>query len=219
MTKLPDRYPLCTNLHFSPKNKTLGFIFCHNTLKDQSYLPLWRSRCEFNPWVKKIPWKRKWQPTLVLLLGKFHWQRSLVDYSPCGRKESDMTEWLIQVLPHKFSSVQFSHSVVSKSLQQHGLQHARLPCPSPTPRVYSNSRPSSPWCHPTISSSVVPFSYLQSFPASGSFPMSQFFASGGQSIGVSASASALSMNIQDWFPLRLTGLISLQEINSSAFSI
>ena len=87
----------------------------------------------------------------------------------------------------------------------------RLPCPSPTPRACSNSCPSSQWCHPTISSSVIPFSScLQSFPASGSFPMSRLFASGGQSIGVSASASVLPMNIQDWFPLGLTGWISLQ---------
>ena len=91
---------------------------------------------------------------------------------------------------------------MSNSLRPHGLQHARPPCPSPTPRVYSNSRPLSQWCHPTISSSVIPFySCLQSFPASGSFQMSQFFASGGQSIGASASASVLPMNIQDWFPL------------------
>ena len=109
------------------------------------------------------------------------------------------------------SLVQFSCSVVSDSLQPHGLQHARLPCPSPTPRVYSNSYLLSQWCHPTILSSVVPFSsFLQSFPASGSFQMSQFFASGGQSIGVSASASVFLMNIQDWFPLGWTGWISLQ---------
>ena len=108
-------------------------------------------------------------------------------------------------------SVQFSCSVMSDSLQPHGLQHASLPCPSPTPKVYSNSCPLSQWCHPTISSSVVPFSsHPQSFPASGSFQMSQFFASGGQSIGVSASASVLPMNIQDWLPLRWTGWISLQ---------
>ena len=92
----------------------------------------------------------------------------------------------------------------------HGLQHARLPYSS-TPRTCSNLRPLSWWCHPTISSSVIPFSSdLLSFPASASFPMSQFFASGGQSIGVSASASVLPMNIQDWFPLELTGLITLQ---------
>ena len=108
-------------------------------------------------------------------------------------------------------SVQFSHSVMSDSLRRHGLQHARLPCPSPTPGAYSNSCPLCRWCHPTISPSVVPFSScLQSFPASGSFLMSQFFASGGQSIGVSASASVLLMNIQDWFPLGWTGWISLQ---------
>ena len=87
------------------------------------------------------------------------------------------------------NSVQFSHSVVSNSLQPHGLQHTRPPCPSPTPRAYLNSSPSCWWCHPTISSSVIPFSHFQSFPASGSFPISQFFASGCQSIGVSASAS------------------------------
>ena len=99
------------------------------------------------------------------------------------------------------SSVQ-SLSCVLDSLHPQGLQHTRIPCPSPTPGVYSNSRPLSQWCHPTISSSVIPFSScLQSCPASGSFPMSQFFASGGQSIGVSASASILPMNIQVWFPL------------------
>ena len=107
--------------------------------------------------------------------------------------------------------VQFSHSVVSDSLRPRGPQHARLPCPSPAPRTYSNSCPLRDWCHPTISSSVIPFSScLQSFPAPGSFLMSQFFASGGQSIGASVSASVLSIYIQDWFPLGLTGWISLQ---------
>ena len=110
-----------------------------------------------------------------------------------------------------FSSVQSSHSVMSESLRPHGLQHARPPCPSPTPWVHSDSCPLSRWCHPTISSSVVPFSSrLQSFLASGSFPMSQFFTSGDQNIGISASASILPMNIQDWFPLGWTGWISLQ---------
>ena len=99
---------------------------------------------------------------------------------------------------------------MSDSLWPHILQHATLPCPSPTPRVHSNSWPSSWWCHPTISSSVIPFSsHLQSFPASGSFQMSQLLTSGGQSIRVSASASVLPMNIQDWFPLGLTDLIPL----------
>ena len=107
------------------------------------------------------------------------------------------------------SSVQVIHSVMPNSLQPHGLQHIRLPCPSLTPGSCSNSCPLSWWCHPTISSSIVPFSScLQSFPASGSFPMSQLFASGGPSIG--ALASVLAMNIQGWFPLGLTDWVSLQ---------
>ena len=124
-------------------------------------------------------------------------------------------------LLHPYSSVQFSHSVVPSSLWPHGQQHTRLPCPSPTPGAYSNSCPSSWWCHPTISSSAFPFSScLKSFPATGSFPVSPFFTSGGQSTGVSASASVLSMNIQDWFPLGWTGLISLQSLGlSRVFSI
>ena len=117
-------------------------------------------------------------------------------------------------------SVQFSRSVVSDSLQSHESQHARPPCPSLTPRVYSNSCPSSWWCHPATPSSVVPFSSCpQSLPASGSFPMSQLFAWGGQSIGVLASASVLPMNTQDWSPLGWTGWISLQSKGlSRAFS-
>ena len=99
---------------------------------------------------------------------------------------------------------------MSDSLQPHEPQHARPPCPSPIPGVHPNPCPLSRWCHPTISSSVVPFSCRQSFPASASFPVSHFFTSGGQSIGVSASASVLPMNIQDWFPLGWTGWISLQ---------
>ena len=111
----------------------------------------------------------------------------------------------------QFSSVQFSSSVMSVSLSPHESQHARPPCPSPTSGVYSNSCPSSQWCHPVISSSVVPFSSCpQSLPSSGSFPMSELFAWGGQSTGVSASASALPMNTQDWSPLGWTGWISLQ---------
>ena len=116
-------------------------------------------------------------------------------------------------LTHKmvFGSVQFSHSVVSDSWRPHESQHSRPPCPSPTPRVHSDSRPSSQWCHPAISSSVVPFSSCpQSFPASESFPMSQLFPWGGQSIGVSASESVLPMNTQDWSLLGWTGWISLQ---------
>ena len=121
---------------------------------------------------------------------------------------------------HLWTSVFFPPFIVISSVQllshvwlcqHHGLQHTRPPCPPPTPRAYSNSCPSNQWHHPTTPSSVVPFSsHLQPFPASGSFPMSQLFVSGGQSTGVSASASVLPMNIQDWFPLRSTGWISLQ---------
>ena len=130
-----------------------------------------------------------------------------------------LMQWLVQGWAHdlccpvQFSLVRFSCSVVSNSLWPHGLQHARPPCPSPTPGAYSNSCTIA-WhrgCHPTISSSVVPFSSrLQSFPALGSFPMSQFFASGGHSTGVSASTSVLPVNTQDWSPLGWTGWISLQ---------
>ena len=110
-----------------------------------------------------------------------------------------------------FFSVQFSCSVVSYSLRPHGLQHTKPPCPSPTPRVYINSCPLSQWYHLTISSSVIPFSSCpQAFPASGSFQMSQLFTSGGQNTGVSASASVLPMNTQDWFSLGWTDWISLQ---------
>ena len=113
--------------------------------------------------------------------------------------------------PCQFSSVHFSRSVVYDSLRPHESQHARPPCPSPTPRVHSDSRPSSQWCHPAISSSVVPFSSCpQSLPASESFPVSQLFAWGGQSIGVSALASFLPKNTQDWSPSEWTVWISLQ---------
>ena len=110
----------------------------------------------------------------------------------------------------QFSSVQFSHSVVSDSLRPHESQHTRPPCPSLTPGVHSDSPPSSPWCHPAISSSVVPFSCPQSLPASESFPMSQLFTWGGQSTGVSALASVLPKNTQDWSSLEWTDWISLQ---------
>ena len=119
-------------------------------------------------------------------------------------------ELVIYLFSWLYPSVHFS-SIAQLCLtlcSLYGLQHARPPCPSPTSKVYSNSCPLSQWCHPTTSSSVIPFSSCpQSFPALGSFPMSQFFASGGQSIGVSASASVLPMNIQDWFPLGWTGWI------------
>ena len=118
-----------------------------------------------------------------------------------------------------FSSVHFSCSVVSNSLWSHESQHARPPCPSPTLRVYSNPCPLSQWCHPAISSSIVPFSSCpQSLPASESFPKSQLFASGGQSIEVSASTSVLPMNTQDWSPFGWTGWISLQSRDSQEYS-
>ena len=125
---------------------------------------------------------------------------------------SPITSWQVDgETVRDYFSVQFSRSVVSDSLQPHELQHTRPPCPSPTPRVHPDPCPSSRWCHPTISSSVIPFSSCpQSFPASGSLKMSQLFASGGQSIEVSASTSVLPMNTQDWSPLGWTGWISLQ---------
>ena len=152
------------------------------------------------------PWDSPGKNTGVgchaLLQGIFPTQGSNLGL-PHGRQ-------ILYYLSHQ-GSVQFSHSVMSDSLRPHGVQHARLPCPSPTPGIYSNSCPLSWWYHPTISSSVTPFSScLQSFPTSGSFQMSQLFALGGQSIGVSASASVLPMNIQDWFPLGWTGWIFLQ---------
>ena len=150
-------------------------------------------------WVGKIPWRKERLRIPVFWAGEFHGL-----YRPLGHKESDMTERL-----SLHSSVHCS--VVSDSLRPYRLQHARLPCPSPTTGACSNSCPSSRWCHPTISSSVVPFSScLQSFPESGFFPISQFFASCGQSIGVSASASVLPINTQDWFPLGWTGWVLSQ---------
>ena len=125
---------------------------------------------------------------------------------PSLLSSSHICTWLLER-----PSVQFTHSVLSDSLRPHGLQHTRPPCPSTTPRVYPNSCPLSWWCHPTILSSVVLFSSCsQSFPASGSFQMSQLFASGGHRTGVSASTSVLPMNIQDWSPLGWSGWISLQ---------
>ena len=143
--------------------------------------------------------------------------QSLGRYDPLEKRmatHSNIVAWRIPWTEEpgrlQSSSVQFSRSVMSNSLWLHGLQHARPPSPSPTPRAYSDLCPLSWWCHPTISSSVVPFSsHLQSFPASGSFQMSHFFTSDGQSIRISASASALLMNIQNWFPLGQTGWISL----------
>ena len=130
-----------------------------------------------------------------------------MNISSCFHIVPNNIVWLLYLT----KSVQFSCSVMSDSLQPHEPQHARTPCRSPIPGVYANPCPLSQWCHPTISSTVIPFSScLQSFPASGSFPMSQLFTSGGQSIGVSASASVLPMNTEDWSPLGWTGWISLQ---------
>ena len=126
-----------------------------------------------------------------------------------GEAENFLRLWIIFHSSVQFSSIWFSHSVVSDSLQPHELPHARSPCPSPTPRVYSDSCLSSRWCHLTISSSVILFSCPQSLPASGSFSMSQLFAWSGQSIGVSASVSVPPLNTQDWSPSGWTGWISL----------
>ena len=141
---------------------------------------------------------------------KFHCTFNMGEYYSFKKllnKNLSKSEWKF----HTISSVQFSRSIVSDSLQLHELQHASPPCPSPTPGVYPNSCALSQWCHPAISSSVIPFSSCpQSLPALGSFPMSQLFAGGDQSIGVSASASVLPMNTQDWSPLDWTGWISLK---------
>ena len=137
-------------------------------------------------------------------------ERILAKFSNCLRqREKSRRDYFLGL--EGFSSVQFSFSMVSDSSRPRGLHHIRLPCPSPTPGVHSNSCPLSCRCHPTTSSSVIPFSScLQFFPASGSFQMSQLFALGGQNIGVSARASVLPVNTQDWSPLGWTGWISLQ---------
>jgi len=143
-----------------------------------------------------------------------HWQRGMKEQNRWAARIGSMSV-KGHYNPGKaiLGIVQFSHSVVSDSLLPHGLQHSRLPCPSPIPRACSNLCPSSQWCHPATSSSVISFSScLQSCPASGPFPVSQFFASGGQSVGggVSASGSVFPMNIQGWFPSGIIGLISLK---------
>ena len=167
------------------------------------------------------PWTVTHQAPLSMGLPKQeHW--SGLPFSPSGDLcdpgiKLYLLHWQADSLPlshqgsHEWDLVQFIRSVMSDSLQLHESQHARPPCPSPTPGVYSNSCPLSWWCHPAISSSVIHFSSCpQSLPASGSFPMSQLFIWGGQSTGVSASASVLPMNTQDWSPLVWTGWISLQ---------
>ena len=160
-------------------------------------------------WISRLSWKN-WN--LNNIESFIHEQEISIHLFKCTLIKVFYNRYsLFTYLFILFSSVQFSHSAMSKSLWSHGLKHVRLPCPSPTPGTYSNPCALSQWCHPTVSSSVVPFSsHLQSFPASESFQRSQLFTSGVQSIGVSASASVLPMSIQDWLPLRLTGWISLQ---------
>ena len=172
---------------------------CHVHVKGMCILPLMGCR-------------RKWQPTPRLLPRESHGQRSLVGYSPWGREESDTLEWLNMQTPTQVSGLAAVQSLSDVRLfAAPRMQHSRLPYPPPTSRVCSNSCRLSQWCHPTISSSVIPFSScLLFFPPSGSFKMSWLFISGGHSNGASDSASVLRMNIQGWFHLELTGWISLQ---------
>ena len=171
-------------------------------------------------------WIKDWVSPALAGVFFYHWDTWETPYSLIFC----VYNWDCVIWPHLHSpglgvssereELSFSHWVMSDSLWPHGLQHTRPPCPSPSPRVCPSSCPMNQWCHPTISSSVVPFSScLQSFPVSGSFPMSRLFTSGGQSVGASTSASVLSMNIKGWFPLGLIGLISLQSKGlSQAFS-
>ena len=159
------------------------------------------------PWISGSHYIRflciAWRVASVCILHKFRLPTALLFMSAVLQPCKNI--YLLCIWHQEFSSVQFSSSVVSDSLQPHELQHARPPCPSPTHRVYPNLCPLSRWCHPIISAAVLPFSScLQSFPASGSFQMTQLFASGGQSIGISASTSVLLTNIQGWFPLGWT---------------
>ena len=158
------------------------------------------------------PWKRKWQPILVFLPGysmdRGPWQIAVHGVAKSWKRLSDCAHTTTTLLT-VFNSVQSLSHV--QLLATPWTTACQVPCPSPTPRAWSNSRLFSWWCHTAISTYVIPFSScLQSFPASGSFQMSQFFTSGGQNIGVSASASVFPMNIQDWFPSGLTGLVSLK---------
>ena len=172
--------------------------------------------------VETLQARREWQDIFKVLKGKNLHPRLLyparISFTVSGEIKSVSNKQMLRefsitkpLLQQMFSSVQLSHSVVSNSLWPHESQHARPPCPSPTPGVHSDSRPSSRWCRPAISFSVVPFSSCpSSLPASESFPVSQLFTWGGQSTGVSALASFLPKNIQDWTPLEWTGGISLQ---------
>ena len=190
--KCPWQAPICSWHHFETGGKGIGHNIYKNDIAtghDKNWLEPTRSKM-----VEDSTPSRTWASLYLHCNTSAKWNT---------HQCPDGSETLHQ-------SVQFSCSIMSDSLQPHGLQHARPPCPSPTPGVYSNSCPSSQWCHPTISSSVVLFFHLQSFWTSGSFQMSQLFNSGGQITGVSASTSVLPINIQDWFSLGWTGWISLQ---------
>ena len=207
-------YPLChlgNPYYFHKVSFLLSYWFCGAHFTTLSAVFIHSSFCTWDSWYLNI----SFLACLFEAIANISW---LVFF---GELENTLP-------PHTFTStcsksivrnIYFSRSVISDSLQTHGLQHARPPCPSPTPGAYSNSWPLIQWCHPTISSSVIPFSScLQSFPASGSFQMSQLFPSSGQSIGVSASSSVLPMNIQDWFPLGWTGWICLLPRDSQVSS-
>ena len=187
---------------------------CSKLMYNRIFQPWWISEMDIEWYISNLPYvDERWRgEVLCELLEKSKKNTNCVQikYFLFSGKyfEFCFPNLVIMVFELSF---QFSHSGVSNSLPPHELQHARPPCPSLTPRVYSNSWPSSQWCHPALSSSVVPFSSCpQSLPASGSFPMSQLFAWGGQSIGVSASTSVPPMNTQNWSPLGWTGWISLQ---------
>ena len=183
------------------------------TRKNYYQTPIWRSKYiqfmkqTFFLNARQATWRRK---SYLNQAGQ-NWRDSSLKVCFFPQIKPGLLKWVHKWIIHILGSVQFSRFVVSDSLPPHVLQYARPPCPSPTPRVHPNPCPLSRWCHPTISSSAVPFSSCpQSFPASGSFQMSQFFASSGQSFGVSASPSVLPMNIQDWSLLGWTDWISLQ---------
>ena len=198
-------------MSFHTANKTLGLLVAQTVKNQPAVQEIW---VWFLGWEDRLEKEKATHSNFLAGIRGAWWATAH------GVSESNMTEWisLSLLLYHVLSVVGILccfHSVqsfvVSDSVRPHGLQHARLPCPSSTPGACSNSSPSSRWYHSTISSSVIPFSSCpQSFPASGSFLMSWLFASGGQSIGVSASTSVLPMNIQNWFPLGLTDLIFLQ---------
>ena len=187
-------------------------VNCRDSTDNQNHNTCKTAKCLLNDTPNLI--ENHWNINKLIFNFYLYWRREMYEVGKWRLTKlydhiCTLDSWL-HFPPLSYYSVQFSHSVVSDSLRPHELQHTRPPCPSPTPRVYSNSCPLSQWCHPAISSSVLPFSScLQSFPASGSFQTSQFFTVGGQSIGVSASTPVLPMNIQDWFILGWTGWISL----------